>query len=199
MTPNFENTHKLYEQGKKTSLNSNTNTKGMKVMKSIVDIIQPIVEQHLEMKFPKPISDSIMLSPPVTVKELQSKNIKVMQECRKKKINESFTDGGSECDSLTVEQLTSRYIRIGQKPPAETFSNKIEHLKRIERTEKVKLWPKTIPLYVSTSLTWLYDPANYFTDIEYIKKYQDCKLINVQDLVEKPKLYTLSANQVAVP
>ncbi|CAC5387756.1 unnamed protein product [Mytilus coruscus] len=46
-------------------------------------------------------------------------------------------------------------------------------------------------MYVSTSLTWLYDPANYFTDIEYRKKYLDCKLINVQGLVEKPKLYII--------
>ncbi|CAG2220767.1 unnamed protein product [Mytilus edulis] len=425
IAPNFENAHQLYEQGtenilKITSPNSNTTTKGMKVIKSIVNIIQPIVEQRLDMKFPRPISDSIMLSPPVTPKELQSTKIKVMQESRKK-INESFTDGGNdvnnflsssisfrehdrirlgnffetkdnaqqrvnkslekektgkrkhknhhgqfdsyrfdrteflaeiksknegdtinwtalarkyqmtcndkfpanggqiiqeyarskgintikfkskvyknqrayfrrvrrakkvvivsrtkislptprqsshlkkdikvkiasgdlylgeeiapkdiisttitdgklqqkttvihgrkfplvrlrrialqeqvssgvlryfsdqEYDSLTMDQLTSRYIRIGQKPPAGTLSDKIEHLKLTERTRKIKLWHDHSCIlnhsYVCFTISWLYDPANYFTDIEYQEKYKDRKPINVQGIVEKPKLY----------
>ncbi|CAG2248990.1 unnamed protein product [Mytilus edulis] len=120
IAPNFENAHQLYEQGtenilKITSPNSNTITKGMKVIKSIVNIIQPIVEQRLDMKFPRPISDSIMLSPPVTPKELQSTKIKVMQESRKK-INESFTDGGNDVNNFLSSSISFREhdtIRLG--------------------------------------------------------------------------------------
>ncbi|CAC5371003.1 unnamed protein product [Mytilus coruscus] len=102
-----------------------------------------------------------------------------------------FSD--QEYDILTTDQLTSRYLRIGQKPPAGTLSDKIEHLKRTERTRKIKLWHDHSSIlnhsYVCFTISWLYDPANYFTDIEYQEKYTDRKPINVQGIVEKPKLY----------
>ncbi|VDI29311.1 Hypothetical predicted protein [Mytilus galloprovincialis] len=79
-----------------------------------MNIIQPIVEQRLDMKFPRPISDSIMLSPPVTPKELQSTKNKVMPESRNK-INESFTERGNDSISFRssdVEQSSYTAVRI---------------------------------------------------------------------------------------
>ncbi|CAG2258088.1 unnamed protein product [Mytilus edulis] len=102
-----------------------------------------------------------------------------------------FSD--QEYDSLTMDQLTSRYIRIGQKPPAGTLSDKIEHLKLTERTRKIKLWHDHSCIlnhsYVCFTISWLYDPANYFTDTEYQEKYKDRKPIVFKVYIEKPKLY----------
>ncbi|CAG2184714.1 unnamed protein product [Mytilus edulis] len=107
-----------------------------------------------------------------------------------------FSD--QEYDSLTMDQLTSRYIRIGQKPPAGTLSDKIEHLKLTERTRQIKLWHDHSSIlnhsYVCFTISWLYDPANYFTDIEYQERYKDRKPINVQGIVENQSIFGQSGS-----
>ncbi|VDI42164.1 Hypothetical predicted protein [Mytilus galloprovincialis] len=69
----------------------------------------------------------------------------------------------------------------------------IDVIKKLERTRKWKMWHDHSDIlnhtYINFMVSLLYDPANFLTDDEYIKKNPQKKAVIVQSIVERPNLY----------
>ena len=74
---------------------------------------------------------------------------------------------------------------------AETLKQKI---KTFQRTRYLMMWHDCSTIggysYLLMMVACMYDPACYFTDVEFHQKYNE--LVNIQAIVETPMMYLLA-------
>jgi hypothetical protein len=94
-----------------------------------------------------------------------------------------------------LDTLTFNKCRTFTRQIHETQNNSTDHisdkLQELQSEFKLKMWHDHSDIlnhsYVSF-MTFLYDPINFLTDEEYHSTYPE-KPVNVQSVVERPKLY----------
>ncbi|CAG2230124.1 unnamed protein product [Mytilus edulis] len=88
-------------------------------------------------------------------------------------------------ENLSDEDVQQRYTRIGENQP-EIKEEAINKLKQLERTRHLKIWHDHSDIlnhsYICFMVSWLYDPANFLTDEEYVQMYPNRKPINIQSI-----------------
>ena len=96
----------------------------------------------------------------------------------------------TEYDEMTPGKVISELKRINEYQNNEnsTFFEQRETLKSFQRTRNLALWHDTSTIaghsYLLMMIKCLYDPAIFYTDIEYEEKFQ--KKVKIQVEVEKP-------------
>lgn len=121
-----------------------------------------------------------------------------LEHIRQTSLEEQFQQGilryrsDDDYRNLSEEYLKQRLEALNEQFP-ENKDNAIEKLKHLERTRKLKLWHDHSDIlnhsYVCFTINYMYDDANFLTDEEYKQKFPGRKFINVQSLVERPRLY----------
>lgn len=191
--------------------------KKIKVCQTEITLPTPRSSQHLKKDIKDQISSGkIYLGEKIAHKEVITKTIKdghletktlmtysrhypleilrktALEDQLKLGVLRHFSD--EDYSNMTDDEITARYHRIEQDIPINTTKDEIiNNLKGLEQTRKIKMWHDHSSIlnhsYVSFTVSWIYDTANYLTDAEYKEKYPTSKRVNVQSLVEKPYLY----------
>ena len=102
-----------------------------------------------------------------------------------------FSD--DEYSSLSFDDVINRLQRLNSDEIPESREEAIALLKIYERTRSIKMWHDHSSIlnhsYASFMVSWVYEKANYLTNEEYREMYPNRKPVNVQAVVERPKLY----------
>lgn len=97
-------------------------------------------------------------------------------------------------ENLPEHQAETLLQQLGETS-YERNGNIKEKLKEVQRTRHVKIWHDHSDLlnrsYVSFMVSFLYDPAVFFTDDEYANLHPGRKTGSIQSMVERPCLYIL--------
>lgn len=113
-----------------------------------------------------------------------------LHEAEKLGVLRTFTD--EHYEQLTEKELHRRLERINETVPTNR-KIAVQKLKTLERTRKLKMWHDHSDIlnhsYVSFMVSCIYDEANFLTNEEFQKKFPENKTMNVQSIVEKPKIY----------
>ncbi|CAC5358954.1 unnamed protein product [Mytilus coruscus] len=93
---------------------------------------------------------------------------------------------------MDLQLVKDKLFKLGLTSP-ESADQTRSLLKSTERTRKLKIWHDHSDIlnhsYICFTVSFLYDEANFYTDQEFKLKHPDKMPINVQALVEIPKLY----------
>ena len=98
-----------------------------------------------------------------------------------------------EYNKMTNEQIIMQLEKLEIKHNMLSEQEAKDLLKTKERTRKIKMWHDHTSIlnrsYVHFMVSYIYDPANFFTEQEYREKFPHKKLINIQSIVERPNCY----------
>lgn len=99
-------------------------------------------------------------------------------------------------DQMTREQLQQQLDQLHEEHLTnETTDTLRDRLKKIQRTRYIKVWHDHSDIlnhtYVNFMISFIYDPANFLTNDEFIKQNPSVKRADVQKIVERPQLYIL--------